>query len=929
MVVSSKLIEFDAGLFGIQSPENLGFILDRITRKKVVFFSILTTKGIKEIKSSQITKRKFNFSVEIPNFMKNKEIEKELSPRLKDCIQRFSSGKQISIQSSKEPSSKFEDESTKILPPNEHDLWLRVNQYIKTHNLPLNTPFTIHEIAKIWFDVETVNNEQYTVIDDIVKNSLEKGVGYFDVVEYNPYKWAILSSVEYSSIIEEIRGLNRLREKLVEVEEFEDEEGLKQIRYIPVGIKYAGLTDVEQELFSRVQKWMAQFIQNNTLGNLSGLGNTKVHKIDKFSLGLYLRYLAEDWTGSKDILQYSSSMTEFLFKTDFWSESEALEAIAKRAVYSTENFTWDVDQEVEELAKNIPEPKDTPEVFKNRVDLTYLETYTIDPESARDFDQALSFEKLKDGYVLWVHIADVSYYVTRGSVLDEYAKKRATSVYLPSKALPMNPPSLSTGICALQADKPRLCITVRLEFNLQGERRKVDFYEAYILVKANLTYDYVDERLKLNDPYWNGMIELGNILRARFRGLDIETTEAKMSTHNPLLEVVLTQTSISSDMNEMFMIAANLAIGEKFRDSGVPGIYRCHPLPDREDVEKFNDQMKTLGLNVEVILPKELTTTISEDQTSFSQNEEDTNILDMLKSGGKLNIMGGMVISKKNEKKLTKTSISTEQTLEEDNNSDNKAKIRTEVKPLLRGLAIMPEKEQEEWMKPFRDVLEKIKGIEDPITRKVMHLTTLGMFGRAYYTKDNIGHFGLGLPFYSHFTAPIRRYSDIIAHRLLRGILHGVVSAEHPVYTAEELEELGEHCSTQSQKAESLEFQVIGAGLALMTRRQEWQGSQHGVVTKVLSHAAFILINDMVEGRLRMSELTKDEIIIDPAESIAFRKLREDVAIKQILHASDWQELLDEQGDALEILIKLGQKVKVEIISRDYVEGTVNVKLTS
>ena len=185
------------------------------------------------------------------------------------------------------------------------------------------------------------------------------------------------------------------------------------------------------------------------------------------------------------------------------------------------------------------------------------------------------------------------------------------------------------------------------------------------------------------------------------------------------------------------------------------------------------------------------------------------------------------------------------------------------------------------------------------------------------------------MPFYSHFTAPIRRYSDIIAHRLLRGILHGVVSAEHPVYTAEELEELGEHCSTQSQKAESLEFQVIGAGLALMTRRQEWQGSQHGVVTKVLSHAAFILINDMVEGRLRMSELTKDEIIIDPAESIAFRKLREDVAIKQILHASDWQELLDEQGDALEILIKLGQKVKVEIISRDYVEGTVNVKLTS
>ena len=929
MDTSAKLIEFDPGLFGIQPPDNLGFVLDRITRKKVVFFSVLTIKGIHEMKANQLTKRKFNFSVEIPHFMKNKEIENELLPRLKDSIQRFSSGKQKIQTLTKEPKNQIDTEGVKVPPPNEHDLWLHVNQYIKTHNLSLNTSFTTHEIAKIWFDVENINNEQYSVIDDIVKNSLEKGVGYFDVVEYNPYKWIVLSPTDYSLVIDEIRRLDRLREKLVEVEEFEDEEGLKQIRYIPVEVKYAGLTDIEQELFSRVQQWMAQFIQSNTLENLPGLGKTKIHKIDKFSLSLFLRYLAEDWTGSKDILQYSSAMTEFLFKTNFWSESEALEAIARRAVYSAEKFSWDVDQEIEELAKNIPEPKDTPEVFKDRVDLTYLEAYTIDPESARDFDQALSFEKLKDGYVLWLHNADLIQYVTRGSTIDEHAKQRATSVYLPSRALPMNPPALSTGICALQANKIRLCLTIRLEFDLQGERRKVDFYEAYILVKANLTYDYVDEQIKLNNSYWCGMLELGTVLRRKFRGLDIETTEAKMSTHNPLLEVVLTQTSISSEMNEMFMIAANLVIGEKFRDSGLPGIYRCHPLPDREDVEKFNDQMKTLGLEVEIVLPKESGTIISEGQDLLSQGEQDSSILDMLKSGGKLNIMGGMVISKKKDKNLVKSSVPTEQIPDDNGTAEKKSKTETESNLFLRGLATMSEKEQEEWMRPFREVLQKVKEVDDPTTRKVMHLTTLGMFGRAYYTKDNIGHFGLGLPYYSHFTAPIRRYSDILAHRLLKGILHGTVTPENPVYKKEELEELGEYCSTQGQKAENLEYQVIGAGLALMTRRPEWQGPQFGVVTKVLSHAAFILINDMVEGRLRMSDLTNDEIIIDPAESIAFRKLREDVAIKQILHASDWQELLDEQGDALEILIKLGQKVKVEIISRDYVEGTVNVKLVS
>ena len=138
------------------------------------------------MKANQLTKRKFNFSVEIPHFMKNKEIENELLPRLKDSIQRFSSGKQKIQTLTKEPKNQIDTEGVKVPPPNEHDLWLHVNQYIKTHNLSLNTSFTTHEIAKIWFDVENINNEQYSVIDDIVKNSLEKGVGYFDVVEYNP-----------------------------------------------------------------------------------------------------------------------------------------------------------------------------------------------------------------------------------------------------------------------------------------------------------------------------------------------------------------------------------------------------------------------------------------------------------------------------------------------------------------------------------------------------------------------------------------------------------------------------------------------------------------------------------------------------------------------------------------------------------------------
>jgi exoribonuclease R len=917
-----NLIEFTSGLFGIQPPENLGFVIERSTKKKVVFLKILTTKGIKEVRAHQITKRKLNLNVNLNRSLKFKELENELLPRLKDSIKRFGSPNTISKKRSTTIVQKINDTDDREQPSTEQDFWMQITKYMENQKLFYDNSFSIQQLASIWFKVESPSFDQYNSIEELIKNSYSPGVGYFDLKEKN--KWNPLHPNDYPKILDDIKSLEKLRNKLVETEDYEDEEGYTQTRHIPVGVKYAGLTSEEEELLKNVQTWMGDLIQHGRLGYGTGLGKTRVHQIDKFALSQYLRFLAEDWTETRNLLQPASAMTEFLFRTNFWSETEALEAIAKRAIEHDDTFTWEVDPEMEELATSFPEPIDTPEILEKRKDLTSLLAYTVDPEGARDFDQALSFEKTENGYILWVHIAEVSHYVTRGSKLDDYAKQRATAVYLPSRGLPMNPPALSTGLCALQANAIRLSLSVKLEFSKEGLRQKTEFYEAYINVKDNLTYDYVDEQLEQKDSYWTGMLELGNILRKRFRGLNVETTETKMSTQNPLLEVAVSESSVSSEMNEMFMVAANEAVGEKLRDSGLPAaIYRCHPLPDKPDVEKFNDQMKALGLEVEVELPKilEEKTALGDGKNGKKENKAEENVLDLLKTGGKLSLGGGGFMATK-PKKLKKNQTIEKKEKETLKEEEEKNKVVPTL--LYRGLANLSPSDQEAWMKPFREVLLQVKKVKDPIIQKVMHLTVLGMFGRAYYTKDNIGHFGLGSTCYTHFTAPIRRYSDIIAHRILKSVLRGTES-ENPEYSDEELEELTEYCSNQSQKAEKIEFQIKGAGLVLMTRRPEWSGNLSAVVVKVMARGIFLLIREIVEGRINMRDLTKDEIIVDPSESIAFRKRREDAQIKLILTSKDWQDMLDEDDEPIEILARLGQFINVKITGRDYVEGKVQL----
>ena len=897
-----NVIEFKPGLFGIQPPENVGIFLQRLTRKKEVFIETYTIKGIREFRLNQLTKRIFPDTMDIPFSLPANKLHSLLQPKLQDLINQI--GKKEKLTS---PSPKDDSSETIYPPSDENHLWRFV---IKEFSAPCS-PF---DIAWKWYREEPTT-KQVQSIEDILEKAKPPGIGYFEYDNKSKLFIAITEN-DYINIKEDQRQLERIRARMVEKEEYEDEDGFIQVRYIPVGLKYAQFNEQDWNFIKKMQNWMIELIQTKTI-KIPALGMSSIHTIDKFSLPQFLRYLAQDWTETSELLQPDSAMVEFLLRTDFISESDSLEVLAKRAVNDYANFSWDVDQEIQKIASELPNPEDEPESYNNRKDLRNLIAYSIDPATARDFDQALSFEEHKDGsFTLWVHIADVTHYVRPGTSLDDYAKQRATSVYLPSRVLPMHPPALSTGLCALKENVDRFAITCQLTYLKDGiQKNKPDIYLSVIHVKGNLSYDFVDEKLKEKDPYWTGMLKLGNLLRTQFIGLDIETKEARLSSNQgSQLGFTVEQTSPSTSMNEIFMIRANEAIAEFLKESSLPSLYRSHPIPDTPDVEKFNDQMAAIVIEYELVIPQRPNTFVSEQSKESDVLTDEASVLDMLKGGGKLTLMAGGFTSKKNKKEKE-----AEKVKESDEEEAKKKK-----KPLLFGLAHLSQEEVTKWMEPFKGVLREVRKVEDKDDRACMMLVTLGMFGRAYYTADNIGHFGLGSRCYTHFTAPIRRYSDIVVHRILKGILTGEASIEKPVYTEEDLDNLSEYITDQSYDAETLERRVVGAGLAMMTRREDWK-ELVGIVTRVSPRMISLIIRDVLDGRIRIQDLSKQEVIVDPSESIAFIKHDEDTRIKKILNSADWQEMLDEEDEPIEVLIRLGDKKAVKIVARDYIDGKVTV----
>jgi len=272
-----------------------------------------------------------------------------------------------------------------------------------------------------------------------------------------------------------------------------------------------------------------------------------------------------------------------------------------------DSFPVAVEREAAGFADQVQESD-----LKERMDLTHLPFVTIDGEDARDFDDAICVIPRGDGFEAWVAIADVAHYVKAKSALDEEALERGNSFYFPDRVIPMLPEKLSNGLCSLNPKVKRLAMVARMRFDANGKRRSSRMYEAVIYSHARLTYTQVAKWLEDGDrkavvgvkirPMLEDAARLFRVLeRCReIRGaLDLDLPETRpVLKDNEVLGMAAQPRNMAHKLIEELMLAANTAVAEYLEAKECALLYRIHPAPERESIDKLNEFLAPLGLNI-------------------------------------------------------------------------------------------------------------------------------------------------------------------------------------------------------------------------------------------------------------------------------------------------------------------------------------------
>ncbi|MFZ9976615.1 MAG: ribonuclease R [Candidatus Kapaibacteriota bacterium] len=442
---------------------------------------------------------------------------------------------------------------------------------------------------------------------------------------------------------------------------------------------------------------------------------------------------------------------------------------------------------VEEEAKAVAViPSETE--LKKRRDLRDLTIITIDPDDAKDFDDALSLEKLSNGNMrLGVHIADVTAYVAEDSALDKEALKRATSTYLVDRVVPMLPESLSNVICSLQPHVTRLAFSVFMECDAQGNVIDYDIAETVINSKRRFTYAEAQDIIDTGKGDLQDLIldlhALATLLREnRYRsgGVDFVTQETKFildEQRNPIKAILKSRTDATSLVEECMLLAnQTVAIALKqmsktmLKKGLLPFVYRVHDEPDMIKLKGVLGFVRQLGIQVP-------------------------------------------------------------------NGTPSSRQLNT----ILENAGHLPE-------------------------IMIINQFMLRSMAKAIYLEENIGHYGLGFAHYTHFTSPIRRYPDIIVHRLLKEYARSKPSDARFRYLQDYVVEASAHCSLRERlavDAERASIRLASAQLALKYKG----GIFNGRVTGVTSFGLFILLDELnIEGLLHMSDLSDDYYYFDEAQ---------------------------------------------------------------
>jgi len=417
-----------------------------------------------------------------------------------------------------------------------------------------------------------------------------------------------------------------------------------------------------------------------------------------------------------------------------------------------------------------------------RRDFRAVPTFTIDPVDAKDFDDALSFQRLDNGlYEIGIHIADVTHYVRPDTFTDREAALRATSVYLVDRVVPMLPERLSNELCSLRPHEDKMTFSVVVQMNDAG--KVVDSWIGKTIIHSNYRFSYEAAQEVLegaHHEYAGELLKLNQLaykLRAaRYKkgAINFETVEVKfrLDEHGVPIGVYVKERKDSNMLIEDFMLLANRLTAEfmskkKLRGAPHPFVYRVHDLPNEDKLEDLKTMAGVFGYRLNLDTPEQIS-------KSFNKMMED-----------------------------------------------------------IKG-------------KPEQNMLESL---------------AIRTMAKAIYTSENIGHYGLAFEHYTHFTSPIRRYPDMLAHRILADVIYG----EKP-RAYKDLEQLLKHSSDMERSAAEAERTSV------KLKQVEYMSTKlnevfDGIITGATGWGLFVEITEnKCEGLVRLADIPGDEYVYDEAK---------------------------------------------------------------
>ena len=430
-------------------------------------------------------------------------------------------------------------------------------------------------------------------------------------------------------------------------------------------------------------------------------------------------------------------------------------------INSSNPFGRDYDSRLSGIAERIPDVDTDKALEDGRADLRHLPFVTIDPKTAKDFDDAVCLMEESGKRTLWVAIADVAHYIEPGTLLDDEAQARATSVYLPHAVLPMLPSKLSDNLCSLRSQVPRLAMTVSMQIEDDWTIGKVSAFESVIEVQENLSYEDA-----LDNPRFQNMMDLAERLRENEIRLNLNSAELRPRVAGDKISVNVKWPNKATEMIETFMVATNNSIGSMLGVENAPLPWRSHAPPDAPEVEELNAKFEAMGIDIVLPMPS---------VKKFGQSEE-AELASMLgdwANSGNIQISG----------------------LESSDGQD-------EVPQYLKN--VLDPEARKNILISLKESQEKASNLKSA-TRRVVDHGLFYLLQRAVYSPDNLGHFGLNLDAYVHFTSPIRRYADLVVHRQLKSFL----KKEKWTHSEEEITKISEQCTVNSQEAKSMEWELV------------------------------------------------------------------------------------------------------------------------